>query len=37
MLLYGLALLAVMLLRPRGLWPAPQHGATVTPARGVAK
>jgi branched-chain amino acid transport system permease protein len=29
MLLYGLALLAVMLLRPRGLWPAPQHGTTV--------
>jgi branched-chain amino acid transport system permease protein len=26
LLLYGLAMVAVMLYRPRGLWPAPQHG-----------
>ena len=27
MLLYGVALVLVMLYRPKGLWPAPQHGA----------
>jgi len=26
MLLYGLALVAIMLYRPKGLWPAPEHG-----------
>lgn len=26
MLLYGLALVGVMLYRPKGLWPAPEHG-----------
>jgi branched-chain amino acid transport system permease protein len=33
MLLYGLALVSVMLLRPRGLWPAPQHGVKGKPGR----
>jgi branched-chain amino acid transport system permease protein len=37
MLLYGVALLAVMLLRPRGLWPAPQHGSTLSVATGEAR
>ncbi len=27
MLLYGLAMVVVMLYRPKGLWPAPEHGA----------
>jgi branched-chain amino acid transport system permease protein len=27
MLLYGVALVAIMLYRPRGLWPAPEHGS----------
>jgi branched-chain amino acid transport system permease protein len=27
MLLYGLATVGIMLYRPRGLWPAPEHGA----------
>jgi branched-chain amino acid transport system permease protein len=26
MLLYGLAMVFVMLYRPKGLWPAPEHG-----------
>lgn len=26
MLLYGIALVVIMLYRPKGLWPAPQHG-----------
>jgi branched-chain amino acid transport system permease protein len=26
MLLYGLAMVIVMLYRPKGLWPAPEHG-----------
>ena len=26
MLLYGLAMVCVMLFRPKGLWPSPQHG-----------
>jgi branched-chain amino acid transport system permease protein len=26
MLLYGLAMVLIMLYRPRGLWPAPEHG-----------
>ncbi|HTT09506.1 MAG TPA: ABC transporter ATP-binding protein [Burkholderiaceae bacterium] len=30
MLLYGLAMVLIMLYRPRGLWPAPEHG--VAPA-----
>ncbi|HXY06175.1 MAG TPA: ABC transporter ATP-binding protein [Burkholderiaceae bacterium] len=34
MLLYGVALVLIMLYRPKGLWPAPQHG--VAP-RGVAQ
>jgi branched-chain amino acid transport system permease protein len=30
MLLYGVAMVAIMLYRPKGLWPAPEHG--VSPA-----
>jgi branched-chain amino acid transport system permease protein len=26
MLLYGLAMVLIMLYRPKGLWPAPEHG-----------
>jgi branched-chain amino acid transport system permease protein len=26
MLLYGLAMVAIMLYRPKGLWPSPEHG-----------
>jgi branched-chain amino acid transport system permease protein len=26
LLLYGLATVAIMLYRPKGLWPAPEHG-----------
>jgi branched-chain amino acid transport system permease protein len=33
MLLYGLALVGIMLFRPRGLWPAPEHGRAATPAQ----
>jgi len=32
MLLYGVALVVIMLYRPRGLWPAPQHGIAPTVA-----
>jgi len=28
MLLYGLAMVVIMLYRPRGLWPAPEHGVS---------
>ncbi|MCU0940325.1 MAG: ABC transporter ATP-binding protein [Burkholderiaceae bacterium] len=30
MLIYGLAMVAIMLYRPKGLWPAPEHGITVS-------
>ncbi|HEX4599709.1 MAG TPA: ABC transporter ATP-binding protein [Burkholderiaceae bacterium] len=30
MLLYGMATVGIMLYRPRGLWPAPEHGARRT-------
>ena len=26
MMLYGLAMVVIMLYRPKGLWPAPEHG-----------
>jgi branched-chain amino acid transport system permease protein len=35
MLLYGLAMVVIMLYRPKGLWPAPEHG--VSPAAAPAK
>jgi branched-chain amino acid transport system permease protein len=35
MLLYGLATVGIMLYRPRGLWPAPEHG--VQPMFGGAR
>jgi branched-chain amino acid transport system permease protein len=31
-LLIALAMIIIMLLRPRGLWPAPEHGKAATPA-----
>jgi branched-chain amino acid transport system permease protein len=31
MLLYGIALVVIMLYRPRGLWPAPPHGTARAP------
>ena len=34
MMLYGLAMVLVMLYRPKGLWPAPEHG--VNPASRIA-
>ena len=33
MLLYGVALVIIMLYRPKGLWPAPQHGVAPASAR----
>jgi len=36
MMLYGLAMVVVMLYRPKGLWPAPEHGVNPA-ARGSAK
>jgi branched-chain amino acid transport system permease protein len=36
LLLYGLATVGVMLYRPRGLWPAPEHGIS-SPAPPVAR
>ncbi len=35
MLLYGLAMVVIMLYRPKGLWPAPEHG--VNPAARAGK
>jgi len=34
LLLYGVALVLIMLYRPKGLWPAPQHGVARTPGAG---
>jgi branched-chain amino acid transport system permease protein len=34
MLLYGLAMVVIMLYRPKGLWPAPEHGLNPTIRRG---
>jgi branched-chain amino acid transport system permease protein len=34
MLLFGLAMVVIMLYRPAGLWPAPQHGETKGPEGG---
>ncbi len=31
-LLVALAMIGVMLLRPRGLWPSPEHGKVAPPA-----
>jgi len=36
MLLYGLATVGIMLYRPRGLWPAPEHGARLPVVRARA-
>ncbi len=36
MLLYGLAMVMIMLYRPKGLWPAPEHGLNPTTRRGRA-
>jgi branched-chain amino acid transport system permease protein len=31
-LLIALAMIAIMLMRPRGLWPSPEHGKSAAPA-----
>jgi branched-chain amino acid transport system permease protein len=36
MMLYGLAMVLIMLYRPKGLWPAPEHGINPS-SRGAAK
>jgi branched-chain amino acid transport system permease protein len=36
MLLYGLAMVLIMLYRPRGLWPAPEHGIAPDESKSVA-
>ncbi len=36
-LLIALAMIIVMLLRPRGLWPTPEHGKSLAGAAGAAK
>jgi len=36
MLLYGTATVGIMLYRPRGLWPAPEHGLQRAPGRAAA-
>jgi len=33
-LLIAVAMITIMLLRPRGLWPSPEHGRGVAPAGG---
>ncbi len=35
MMLYGLAMVVIMLYRPKGLWPAPEHGVNPTTRDGV--
>jgi branched-chain amino acid transport system permease protein len=30
MMIYGLAMVVIMLYRPKGLWPAPEHGVNPT-------
>ena len=37
MMLYGLAMVLIMLYRPKGLWPAPEHGINPSTRRGAAK
>jgi branched-chain amino acid transport system permease protein len=37
MLLYGLATVGIMLYRPRGLWPAPEHGIASPAAEPAAR
>ncbi len=37
MLLFGLAMVVIMLRRPEGLWPAPKHGAQSAKAAGATK
>jgi branched-chain amino acid transport system permease protein len=34
-LLIALAMISIMLMRPRGLWPAPEHGKSKKPPAGV--
>jgi len=36
MMLYGMALVLIMLYRPKGLWPAPEHGVNPASRVGVA-
>ncbi|WP_085314469.1 ABC transporter permease subunit [Derxia lacustris] len=37
MLIYGVAMVAIMLLRPKGLWPAPVHGVVPAKTGGAAQ
>ncbi len=37
MMLYGLAMVVIMLYRPKGLWPAPEHGVNPTTRDGAAR
>jgi branched-chain amino acid transport system permease protein len=37
MMLYGLAMVLIMLYRPKGLWPAPEHGVNPSERRGGGK
>jgi branched-chain amino acid transport system permease protein len=34
-MLYGLAMVFVMLYRPKGIWPAPEHGVNPTTRAGA--
>ena len=37
MMLYGLAMVLIMLYRPKGLWPAPEHGINPSNRRVAGK
>ena len=37
MLLYGLAMVVIMLYRPKGLWPAPEHGVSPSNIKSATK
>jgi len=37
MMLYGLAMVLIMLYRPKGLWPAPEHGVNPSNRRDAGK
>jgi branched-chain amino acid transport system permease protein len=37
MMLYGLAMVFVMLYRPKGIWPAPEHGVNPASRDGAAR
>jgi len=37
MMIYGLAMVVIMLYRPKGLWPAPEHGINPASRTGTAR